>query len=115
MAPDADQLRRRVPCSQQGQQEVLEPARESSLHPAASSVVPPLLSSLRPNEVAIDGIVYDLDSFKDIHPGGRVVMMFGGTDATVAYRMIHPHHPTGNVLLATKLQSLATIPNYEAE
>jgi hypothetical protein len=71
---------------------------------------------LRPNEVAIDGIIYDIESFQHVHPGGAdVIMMFGGRDATVAYRMIHPHHPTDHRLAAAKLPVVATIPNHAPE
>jgi hypothetical protein len=71
---------------------------------------------LRPNEVAIDGIIYDIDSFQHVHPGGGdVIAMFGGRDATVAYHMIHPYHHAHDRLAAAKLPVVATIPNHAPE
>lgn len=49
-----------------------------------------LTKDLKDNEVAIDGIVYDLNGFK--HPGGDSIRVFGGNDVTVQYKMIHPLH-----------------------
>jgi fatty acid desaturase (delta-4 desaturase) len=43
-----------------------------------------------PNLVAIDDNVYDINRFSKVHPGGNIIEMFGGTDATVAYYTIHP-------------------------
>ena len=47
-------------------------------------------SPLKPTEISIDGVVYDISSFP--HPGGNVVKFFGGNDVTVQYKMIHPYH-----------------------
>ena len=43
----------------------------------------------------IDGKVYDLQRFFDEHghPGGTTMLLFEGTDASVAYHSIHPNHP----------------------
>jgi cytochrome b involved in lipid metabolism len=48
------------------------------------------LSSLKGNEVCIDGIIYNLDNFE--HPGGDSIQIFGGNDVTIQYKMIHPYH-----------------------
>lgn len=52
------------------------------------------VKGLQNNEVAIDGVVYDLDSF--VHPGGSTIGVFGGNDVTVQYKMIHAHHSNSN-------------------
>jgi len=48
------------------------------------------VKDIKSTEVVIDGTIYDLTSFK--HPGGESVLMFGGNDVTVQYKMIHPYH-----------------------
>jgi fatty acid desaturase (delta-4 desaturase) len=48
------------------------------------------LKDIKSTEVVIDGIIYDLKSFN--HPGGDSVLVFGGPDVTVQYKMIHPYH-----------------------
>ena len=48
------------------------------------------VSELKGSEVVIDGTIYDLSSFH--HPGGGSIMLFGGTDVSVQYKMIHPYH-----------------------
>jgi acyl-lipid (7-3)-desaturase (Delta-4 desaturase) len=68
------------------------------------------LSKLRDNEVCIDGVVYDIDSFD--HPGGDQIKIFGGNDATVQYRMIHPHH-TGKQL--EKLTAIGKVVDFTSE
>lgn len=46
--------------------------------------------NIQSNQIVIDGVIYSLDNF--YHPGGDSIKMFGGNDATVMYKMIHPHH-----------------------
>lgn len=43
----------------------------------------------------IDGKAYDLDAFMRVngHPGGASLLLFEGSDASVAYHSIHPTHP----------------------
>lgn len=48
------------------------------------------LKSIKGTEVVINGTIYDLTSFD--HPGGDSVLIFGGNDVTVQYKMIHPYH-----------------------
>lgn len=55
-------------------------------HDAAENV----LAKLDTQHICIDGIVYELGSFPTEHPGGESIAMFGGSDCTVHYRMIHP-------------------------
>jgi len=49
-----------------------------------------ILKNLRGTEVVIDSVIYDLDGFD--HPGGSSILIFGGNDVTVQYKMIHPFH-----------------------
>ena len=42
------------------------------------------------NTVAIDGFIYSLEGWN--HPGGQQIMIFGGNDVSVYYKMIHPFH-----------------------
>ncbi|EKX52416.1 hypothetical protein GUITHDRAFT_161182, partial [Guillardia theta CCMP2712] len=47
---------------------------------------------LKGNEVVLEGYVYDLDAFSKVHPGGAdALRVFGGSDATTHYYMLHPH------------------------
>ena len=48
------------------------------------------LKSIKGTEVVIEGTIYDLTSFH--HPGGDSILIFGGNDVTVQYKMIHPYH-----------------------
>lgn len=68
------------------------------------------LKSLATNEVCIDGIIYDLDSF--YHPGGESIHVFGGNDVTVQYKMIHPYHTSKHLEKMTKKGKVA---DYVAE
>jgi len=44
------------------------------------------------NEVIIDDVIYDLQKFSKVHSGGiNSLNIFGGSDATVHYYMLHPH------------------------
>ena len=69
------------------------------------------LENLAPNEICIDGEVFDLDSFD--HPGGESINVFGGNDATVFYRMIHPNHETGRQ--NRKMKKVGVIEGYRCE
>lgn len=66
---------------------------------------------IKPNQIIIDGIIYDLDSFD--HPGGDSINMFGGNDVTIMYRMIHPRH--SEKYHTQKLEKVGTIQGYESE
>lgn len=58
------------------------------------------------HEVILEGFVYDLDAFAKVHPGGRHMLnIFGGSDATIHYYMLHPHiHLRSDVLEPFKLR-----------
>ena len=68
--------------------------RQRGNHPSAldEATQPTTLSlkQIKSTEVVIDNVIYDLNSFK--HPGGDSVLLFGGNDVTVQYKMIHPYH-----------------------
>ena len=77
MAPNASQLRQRGNHSSALEDEATQPTTLS-------------LKQIKSTEVVIDNVIYDLKSFK--HPGGDSVLLFGGNDVTVQYKMIHPYH-----------------------
>lgn len=83
MAPNADasRLRNRFPNANDGND-------DDSNNATMSTVTP--LKSIKGTEVVIDGTIYDLNSFH--HPGGDSILVFGGNDVTVQYKMIHPYH-----------------------
>lgn len=93
MAPNADipTLRNRFPnrTEEQGQGQGQEQGQEQNYSNDATVSTTPL-KSIKGTEVVIDGIIYDLKSFE--HPGGDSVLIFGGNDVTVQYKMIHPYH-----------------------
>lgn len=84
MAPNADQnrLRQRLHNHENDFQE--------SSDQAMTRTTVKSLKDIKSTEVVIDGIIYDLKSFN--HPGGDSVLVFGGNDVTVQYKMIHPYH-----------------------
>jgi len=61
-------------------------------------------------EVVIEGSIYDLTSFK--HPGGDAVLLFGGNDVTLQYRMIHPYHTRKNL---NKMTKVGIVTDYKPE
>lgn len=82
MAPNANQaaLRRRVMNDQAFLADVDTATQTTSI----------MVKDIKSTEVVIDGTIYDLTSFK--HPGGDSVLLFGGNDVSVQYKMIHPYH-----------------------
>ncbi len=64
-------------------------ANDANSNDAATIPTTPL-KSIKGTEVVIDGTIYDLTSF--VHPGGDSILIFGGNDVTVQYKMIHPYH-----------------------
>ena len=49
---------------------------DAATRPALRSI-----KGLKGNEIAIDGVIYDIADF--VHPGGEVVKFFGGNDVTL--------------------------------
>lgn len=103
MAPDADKLRNR-----RGQQH--EQILDDSVDASEPTITVNSIKSLGPNEIVIDGAVYDISNFD--HPGGESIHVFGGNDCTVQYKMIHPYHTTKHL---EKMTRIGTIPNYTSE
>lgn len=68
------------------------------------------LKGLKGTEVAIDGVIYDIEDF--VHPGGEVVKFFGGNDVTVQYKMIHPYHTAKHL---EKMKAVGKVVDYEPE
>lgn len=48
------------------------------------------VDDLSENEIAIDGIVYNINGFE--HPGGEIIKMFGGNDVSNVYKYNHLYH-----------------------
>lgn len=100
MAPDADKLRQR-----KAQQ--VQDAQDAS---ATSDLKINTLKGIGKTEVVIDGTIYDLQGFD--HPGGESIMIFGGNDVTVTYKMIHPYHTHHHL---EKMTKVGTVPDYQSE
>ena len=100
MAPNADKSR----LQQRLVSEKLETLNVEETQPVT------LLKCLKGNEVAIDGLIYDLDGFK--HPGGDSIYIFGGNDVTVQYHMIHPFHSSKHL---EKMRVVGKVSDYEKE
>jgi fatty acid desaturase (delta-4 desaturase) len=83
MPPNADfqGIRNRFP-------NATEDLNEANNDNATVSTIP--LKSIKGTECVIDGTIYDLTSFD--HPGGESVLILGGNDVTIQYKMIHPYH-----------------------
>ena len=94
--PDANQLR-----SRKQSQEKDDVATQERLC---------TLKGLKPTEVAIDGVIYDLTNFD--HPGGASLQIFGGNDVTVTYRMIHPYHTSKHL---EKMSRVGKVADYVCE
>lgn len=101
MAPDADALRQR----RQGSK--VDSAEQSTAPERICS-----LDNLKPSELCIDGIIYDLTNFQ--HPGGESIGVFGGNDATVQYKMIHPYHTEKHLQKMKRVGKVADyVPEYK--
>jgi acyl-lipid (7-3)-desaturase (Delta-4 desaturase) len=101
MGPDADNLRQRN-VSVVNKNTIASTSPELQLRAD--------VTKLQPNEVAIDGIIYNLDTF--VHPGGETIKIFGGNDVTVQYRMIHPYHTAKHL---EKMQCVGKVADYSCE
>lgn len=94
MAPDADKVRQRKNYAVEAEDVVDAPLQNTA-------EVVRTMTTLKNNEVCIDGIVYDLTDFK--HPGGESIEMFGGNDVTATYKMIHPYHTDKHLEKMTRI------------
>ena len=107
MAPDADKVRQRKFVSTGG---VGTAEQDGSTQVANGERLIADINNLKSNEVAIDGVIYDLNTFN--HPGGETIKVFGGNDVTVQYRMIHPYHTAKHL---EKMQRVGKIADYTCE
>ena len=98
MAPDADALRQR---------KAADAADDSATQPADKIIT---MKSLAGTEIVIDGVIYDIKDFD--HPGGESILIFGGNDVTVQYKMIHPYHTTKHL---EKLKQVGKAADYTTE
>jgi len=94
MAPDADKIRQRKNVSVETEDVVDAPTQ-------STGEVVRTMTTLKNNEVCIDGVVYDLTGFN--HPGGESIGMFGGNDVTATYKMIHPYHTDKHLEKMTRI------------
>lgn len=101
MAPDADRLRQRRT------KDLDDAANSDATEPALRIST---LKSLGETEVVIDGAIYDIKNFD--HPGGESILLFGGNDVTVQYKMIHPYHTSKHL---EKMERVGTVPDYSSE
>lgn len=99
MAPDADKIRQRKA------QEVVTANEDKATELKVGSV-----KGLGGTEVVIDGVIYDIADFN--HPGGESILIFGGNDVTVTYKMIHPYHTSKHL---EKMKKVGTVPDYHSE
>ena len=101
MAPDADRLRQR-------RTKDLDDAADSNATESTLRVA--TMKSIGETEVVIDGKIYDIKDFN--HPGGESILLFGGNDVTVQYKMIHPYHTDKHL---EKMKLVGTVPDYSSE
>jgi fatty acid desaturase (delta-4 desaturase) len=99
MAPDADKLRQRKTQTLDDNDPATKPTDKIAT-----------LKGLGGTEVAIDGVIYDIKDFE--HPGGESIMLFGGEDVTVQYKMIHPYHTSKHL---EKMKRVGTVPDYSSD
>jgi acyl-lipid (7-3)-desaturase (Delta-4 desaturase) len=99
MAPDADKIRQRKA------QEAIAVNEDKATELKIGS-----LKGLGGTEVVIDGVIYDIADFN--HPGGESILIFGGNDVTVTYKMIHPYHTSKHL---EKMKKVGTVPDYHSE
>jgi len=100
MAPDADKLRLR--------KAQLADDKENEDATQEQRIV--TMKSLSGTEVCVDGVIYDIADFD--HPGGEQILLFGGNDVTVQYKMIHPHHTSKHL---EKMKRVGTATDYVCE
>lgn len=99
MAPDADKLRQRK--AQQA---------DDTANDNATQIKIGALKNLAATEVVIDGGIYDISDFD--HPGGESILIFGGNDVSVTYKMIHPYHTAKHL---EKMKKVGKVPDYHSE
>ena len=105
MAPDQDQLRQRkkLPIT------TLNKENDDDVATAQEQKIV-TLKSIRPTEIVVDGVIYDIENFD--HPGGETIQIFGGNDVTTYYKMIHPYHTSKHL---EKMTKVGTVPDFVSE
>jgi fatty acid desaturase (delta-4 desaturase) len=103
MAPDADKLRQRKP-------QIVNDGSTARFEQTETEERISTLKTLKGHELVIDGIIYDISDFA--HPGGASINIFGGNDATIQYKMIHPYHNSKHL---EKMKRVGTIADYYCE
>jgi fatty acid desaturase (delta-4 desaturase) len=70
-----------------------------------------MMTDIADHQVQLEGVIYDLREFSKVHPGGsNSLVIFGGKDATIHYRMLHPHHRIRtHILDKYKVSSVAVV------
>lgn len=101
MAPDADRLRQR-------RTNDIDDASDSNA--TESTLRLATMKSIGETEVVIDGQIYDIADFD--HPGGESILLFGGNDVSVQYKMIHPYHTDKHL---EKMKLVGTVPDWSSE
>ena len=101
MAPDADRLRQR-------RTNDIDDASDSNA--TESTLRLATMKSIGETEVVIDGQIYDIVDFD--HPGGESILLFGGNDVSVQYKMIHPYHTDKHL---EKMKLVGTVPDWSSE
>ena len=105
MAPDADKLRQRKNYAVETEDAVSADATTQSTEQVVRT-----MTTLKNNEVCIDGVVYDLGGFD--HPGGPSIELFGGNDVTATYKMIHPYHTSKHL---EKMKRIGKVSDFVTE
>jgi fatty acid desaturase (delta-4 desaturase) len=65
--------------------------------------------------VSIDGVIYDVKAFSNVHPGGDVLKMFGGNDCTETYKMIHHGHSSNPEHFLGKMKKVGYVTDFKPE
>ena len=73
------------------------------------------LAHLDPGHICVDGTVYELAGFVDEHPGGDSIGLFGGSDCTVQYHMIHPCHKTDGSALRRRMVAVEQLDGWSPQ
>jgi cytochrome b involved in lipid metabolism len=72
------------------------------------------IKELTQEEICIDGTVYDISEFAEVHPGGAQIKVFGGNDVTCQYKMIHHGHSSNPEYYLSKMKAVGVIEDWES-
>lgn len=102
MAPDAEKLRRR-----RADEDIVDKDEPSTVSTGERLCS---IKDLLPDEMCIDGIIYNIKDFD--HPGGESIKVMGGNDVTIQYKMIHPYHTEKHL---EKMKRVGKVTDYHVE